>query len=117
MRAILFSYLTIDMDTRNTDNSNRRRKRAASSLESQQEKETPVDTTTYEAFVTAANAISHLYSHSIKRLEEERKLGARNALQRLEACLPSSDVEGSSIPISELRKYIADELHKIDMDR
>jgi hypothetical protein len=106
------------MDTKNTDNNtNRRRKRAASSLESQQQKEAPVDTTTYEAFVTAANAISHLYSHSVKRLEEERKLGARNALQRLEACLPSSNAEESSIPTSELRKYIAEELHKIDMDR
>lgn len=102
------------MDTVN--NSNRRKKRSASSLDSQQ-KESPVDATTYEAFVTAANAISHLYSHSMKRLEEERKLGARNALQRLEASLPTSSVEGSSIPTNELRRYIAEELHKIDMDR
>eukprot|EP00890_Picochlorum_soloecismus_P005582 jgi/Picsp_1/6024/NSC_03378-R1_protein len=63
----------------------------------------------YASFVAAANALSQLYSQTVQREEEQKKMGSREALLRLSRFIAEVQVNGQ-VSLGDLEKYIQMEL-------
>ena len=66
--------------------------------------------TTYNAFTAAAAAVTQLYTISVQQQEEQRKIGARDALIRLYEYLSK---EGDAVDLETLKTYLMKELNQL----
>jgi hypothetical protein len=67
--------------------------------------------TSYEAFVSAANAVGVLY----QTLNNSKEEGARAALIKLYECLPPDDDE--TLSVKDLKRYLMQELHEMQKNQ